>query len=64
MIRLALAFVLLATPAIAKEPALPPGYTCQDVKDKVAQYGRVTAWLWAVANLTKEQVAAARKCLR
>lgn len=60
-----LIFVLaLAGLAHAAEPKLPPGYTCQDVKDKVAQYGKVAAWIWAVANLTKEQRVAAQKCLR
>lgn len=68
MIRRAIVVAVLiafAPPAKAAEPRLPPGYTCQDVRDKVAQYGRFTAKIWAFANgFTRDQIREAEKCLR
>jgi hypothetical protein len=69
-IRLVLACALLiaaiATSSAAKEPPkLPPGVTCDLVRSKVAEHGRLVAYAWAKLNgYSNKDIAEARKCLR
>lgn len=47
------------------EPKLPNGYTCQDVRAKVAELGYVAALALALQNgASWRQLREARKCLR
>lgn len=49
----------------ANEPKLPSGYTCEDVRAKVAELGQIKAIAWALENgATWRQLREARKCLR
>jgi hypothetical protein len=55
-----------ATPAAAVEaPSGPPaGITCEDVRAKVAELGRIKALAMAIQmGATWKQIAAARRCL-
>lgn len=49
----------------AAEPDLPAGYTCADVRAKVAELGRIKALAAALERgATWKQIREARKCLR
>jgi hypothetical protein len=57
--------LLLTLPAQADEPKLPAGFSCQDVRSKVAEYGKAAAFAWAIGNgYSWRQIREARKCLR
>lgn len=57
-------FLLCATFAFADDK-LPAGYTCEQVRANVERYGKIAAWTWARLNgLSREQIAAARRCLK
>jgi hypothetical protein len=47
---LILVAVLTATPASAEPPRLPPGVSCELVRAKVAEHGKVLAYAWALNN--------------
>lgn len=54
----------LALPAFASEPKLPAGITCEFVRSKVAEYGKVYAYAWArMQGYTSREVAEAKRCL-
>jgi hypothetical protein len=55
---------LFAPARAADQPKPPPGYTCEDVRQHVARYGRIASLAWAkLQGATKEQISEARKCL-
>jgi hypothetical protein len=59
------ALLLFAAAALADEPKLPAGYSCEDVRAKVAELGRVKALALALeSGATWKQIREARKCLR
>ncbi len=59
-----LALLLMMGPAIAAEPVLPYGFTCEQVRSFVNVHGRWKALAWAVEQgATVGQIAAARRCL-
>lgn len=67
MLKTALAVTFLCAPIAvhAEDPRLPVNYTCEQVRAYVAQYGKLTALLWAKLNgASSGQIAAARRCLR
>lgn len=63
-----IAFALFsgASHAIAAEPPdLPPGLTCDHVRESVRRYGKVIAIIVAKANgATHAQIEEAKKCLK
>lgn len=61
-----LAFTLLwPISAHADEPKLPLGYTCDDVRSAVAEYGKIKALALAIEKgATWRQLREARKCLK
>ena len=66
MLRSLAILLLLAAPARADDPPkLPDGYTCEDVRAKVAENGRIVAYAWArLHGYSKRDIAEAKKCLR
>lgn len=53
------------TAVAAKQPRLPDGYSCADVREHVKRYGYRPALLWAKANgFTAEQIDQAKRCLQ
>jgi hypothetical protein len=53
--------LLLVLTLAAAEP-LPPGYSCEDVRRMVEQFGKVTALAWAVEHgMTWRQIAAIKR---
>lgn len=57
--------VILITAAFADEPALPAGITCDYVRAKGAEIGKVRALALALANgATSAQIREAKKCLK
>jgi hypothetical protein len=49
----------------AEETKLPPGVTCEVVREMVTLHGRLTAYAWAKLNgYSRGEIAQARKCLR
>lgn len=63
---IAAAFLIWATLAHAADPPkLPAGVTCEAVRAKVAEHGRVYAYAWARLNgYSRAEVLEAKKCLR
>jgi hypothetical protein len=64
---LILVFILLLTiPARASTtPTLPAGFTCEMVREKVAEHGKAAALAWALKQgYSFAQIAAARRCLK
>jgi hypothetical protein len=62
---LAVALICIPIPAHADEPKLPLGYTCDDVRSAVAEYGKIKALALAIEKgATWRQLREARKCLR
>jgi hypothetical protein len=67
MIRIALALLMTGiAPAIAADPpSLPPGITCELVRAKVAEHGKIVAFAWAKLNgYSRAEIDAAKRCLR
>lgn len=57
--------VILLILNVADAPKLPAGYTCEDVRAKVAELGRLKALAFALENgASWAQIRAAKKCLR
>lgn len=55
----------LAPVRAADPPNLPLGFTCDDVRAAVEQYGKIAALALAKLNgATPAQIAEARKCLK
>jgi hypothetical protein len=49
----------------ADPPRLPPGVSCEAVRAKVAEHGKVVAYAWARLNgFSKADIEAAKRCLR
>jgi len=45
-------------------PQLPPGITCDMVREQVARYGKAAAFAWAIRQgYSWQQIKEARKCL-
>lgn len=64
MTRLALAALFIVTAAQAAAE-LPPGVTCEFVRAKVAEYGKVYAYAWArLHGYSAAQIAEAKRCLK
>lgn len=66
MLRIAFAGALCcALPSVViAEPNLPAGITCETIKAKVAEFGRLRALLWARRQgYPIAQINEARKCL-
>jgi hypothetical protein len=62
-----LVFTAAATPLLAAEqqPKLPPGVTCEVVREKVALHGVLVAYAWAKQNgYSDKHIAQANRCLR
>ena len=56
--------MLLISPAMAADK-LPDGYTCEAVREKVAEHGWFIAYAWAkLHGYSKAEISAAKKCLR
>ena len=65
---LILVFILVLTiPARASTSpngGLPAGFTCEMVREKVAEHGKLVAWAWALKQgYSTTQIAAARRCI-
>lgn len=57
--------ILVILLALATEPQLPPGASCEQIKSLVAEHGKVKALAWAVRNgYSWQQIREAKKCLR
>jgi hypothetical protein len=60
--------VLMTRPARATptpEDVLPAGVTCDLIREKVAEYGKLTAWAWALKQgYSLAQIRVARRCLK
>jgi len=55
--------VLLALGGV--EPQLPPGVTCAQVREAVAQYGCVRAFAWALRQgYSLKEIREAARCLK
>lgn len=51
--------------AAGDPPRLPEGVTCELVRAKVAEHGRVYAYAWArLAGFTTAQINEAKRCLK
>jgi len=62
--RFVLIAMLLISPAMAADK-LPDGYTCEAVREKVAEHGWFIAYAWAkLHGYSKAEISAAKKCLR
>ncbi len=49
----------------ADPPRLPAGVTCEAVRAKVAEHGKVYAYAWARLNgYSRSDIEAAKRCLR
>jgi hypothetical protein len=61
-----LVFTAAAIPLLAAEqPKLPPGVTCEVVREKVALHGVLVAYAWAKQNgYSDKHIAQANRCLR
>lgn len=57
-----LAIVLMLSMA---DPQLPPGITCELIREKVAVHGRLEAFTWALRNgYSIAQIRQAKRCLK
>jgi hypothetical protein len=66
---MAAAMIMLMTrpawPSTSPNTGLPPGITCELVREKVAEHGRAVAWAWALKQgYSFAQIGAARRCLK
>lgn len=60
------AFVVLAGAALANgnAPQLPAGVTCEMVRAKVAEHGKVYAYAWAkLQGYSRAEINEAKRCL-
>lgn len=57
--------VTLVAPAFAADPPrLPPGVTCEAVRAKVAEHGKVYAYAWAkLHGYSRAEINEAKKCI-
>lgn len=54
-----------AWPSTSPSTGLPAGITCEMVREKVAEHGRLVAWAWALKHgYSREQIKIAARCLR
>lgn len=61
---LAALIILMTRPARADE-GLPPGITCEMIREKVAEHGKLVALAWAIRQgYSSAQIHAARRCLK
>ncbi len=44
------ALIFLMTRPAKADPALPDGITCELVREKVAEHGKLKVWAWAVEH--------------
>jgi hypothetical protein len=60
------ALVLMGTEASAADPPrLPAGVTCEAVRAKVAEHGKIIAYAWAtLQGYTRHDLKEAAKCLK
>jgi hypothetical protein len=63
------ALILLMTrpawPSTTAGDGLPPGATCEIVRERVAEHGKAVALAWALRQgFSFAQIRAARRCLR
>lgn len=63
------ALILLMTrpawPATAHNDGLPPGITCELIREKVAEHGKLVALAWAIRQgYSPTQIRVARRCLK
>jgi hypothetical protein len=57
--------ILVILLALATEPQLPTGATCEQIRSLVAEHGKIKALAWAVRNgYSWPQIREAKKCLR
>jgi len=57
--------VIFLAAALTREPQLPPGVTCADIRSSVDTYGLATAIWWArQKGYSWAQIFEAKKCLR
>lgn len=57
--------VILASIETASSSDLPQGYTCEQVRAYVREYGRVVALIQAkLHGATREQIRQAKECLK
>lgn len=66
---LSVALILLMTrpawPSTTPNTGLPTGITCEMVREKVAEHGKLVAWAWALKQgYSSTQIAAARRCFK
>jgi hypothetical protein len=62
---LALVLLGISLKARAEAPRLPHGVTCEFVRAKVAEHGKVVAYAWArLQGYSKEEIKQAKRCLR
>jgi len=55
----------LFTYARAAEVKLPPGITCEMIRQAVTTHGRILAYTWALANgYTPKEIREAKRCLK
>lgn len=54
-----------AWPSTSPNTGLPTGITCEMVREKVAEHGKLVAWAWALKQgYSREQIKIAARCLR
>ena len=57
--------VIALAGTLAREPQLPPGITCEQVRSYVKDYGYAVAFAWALREgYSLAQIREAKKCLR
>lgn len=65
---IAILILLMTRPAWSAptpEPVLPVGVTCDLVREKVSEYGKLAAWAWALKQgYSLAQIRVARRCLK
>lgn len=65
---IAVLILLMTIPARASTTpgtGLPTGFTCEMVREKVAEHGKAVAWAWAIRQgYSFAQISAARRCLK
>jgi hypothetical protein len=65
---IAILILLMTRPAWSAptpEPVLPVGINCEMIREKVAEYGKLAAWGWAIKQgYSLAQIRVARRCLQ
>jgi len=60
-----IALISSCTKARADTPKLPVGVTCEIVRAKVAEHGKIVAYAWAtLQGYSRREIKEARKCLK